>query len=601
MGYALGWPAVGGVRAGAPDDDRDRVVALVERLGGQIRHDEGAPGRPVVEIRLGTTRVSDDQLGALRGLTSLRSLELTQTRISDAGLARLRGLTGLRSLVLYGTKMTDRGYDHVATMTGLETLLLGSCDAIGPGLSRVESLPHLKSLILVDLELTDRALAPVARLARLEQLDLIRLKITDAGLAHLRGLTGLRHLGLDANAVTDAGLVHLAGLTGLEELSLEGTRVTDAGLVHLKSLTHLRRLKHDGTRITAAGLGQLAHLERTPTPDLAEPPKAHEPRKGPGPIAVKPVDIDPARVRDSVGRALPLLQKSLVVYAEKRDCFSCHHQAVSLVALEIARSRGVAIDEEAVQGAVALTLADLESALEPYRKGRGQPGGVTRAAYALWALEAGGHPADATTAAVTDYLLKADRDRDHWTTSSRRPPIEASHFTTTALALRGLAYYGSKGQADAAKERARRARAWLATGQPTDTEDRVFRLWGLKYADAPPAELEAAAKDLLAAQRDDGGWAQNDKLASDAYATGSAMVALHQAGGLKTGDAAYRRGAAFLLGTQKGDGTWFVASRSHPFQPYFESGFPYGKDQFIAVAASGWAAAALALSLPPRP
>ncbi len=78
-------------------------------------------------------------------------------------------------------------------------------------------------------------------------------------------------------------------------------------------------------------------------------------------------------------------------------------------------------------------------------------------------------------------------------------------------------------------------------------------------------------------------------------------MALHQAGRLATDDPAYRRGVASLLRTQKADGTWFVASRSHPFQLYFESGFPYGKDQFIAVAASGWAAAALALALPEKP
>ena len=103
------------------------------------------------------------------------------------------------------------------------------------------------------------------------------------------------------------------------------------------------------------------------------------------------------------------------------------------------------------------------------------------------------------------------------------------------------------------------------------------------------------------AQRGDGGWAQIDGLASDAYATGSALVALHEAGGLPSNDPAYRRGVAFLVRTQKDDGTWFVASRSKPFQPYFESGFPYGKDQFISVAASGWAAAALALALPTGP
>jgi hypothetical protein len=77
-------------------------------------------------------------------------------------------------------------------------------------------------------------------------------------------------------------------------------------------------------------------------------------------------------------------------------------------------------------------------------------------------------------------------------------------------------------------------------------------------------------------------------------------VALHQAAGAATDDPAYRRGVSFLLRSQKADGTWFVASRSEPFQPYFESGFPYGKDQFIAAAASGWAAAALALTLPAK-
>ena len=37
---------------------------------------------------------------------------------------------------------------------------------------------------------------------------------------------------------------------------------------------------------------------------------------------------------------------------------------------------------------------------------------------------------------------------------------------------------------------------------------------------------------------------------------------------------------------------------STPFQPYFESGFPYRKDQFISTAATAWAATALALACP---
>jgi len=56
----------------------------------------------------------------------------------------------------------------------------------------------------------------------------------------------------------------------------------------------------------------------------------------------------------------------------------------------------------------------------------------------------------------------------------------------------------------------------------------------------------------------------------------------------------YRAGLAFLLKTQRADGSWFVRSRSRPFQPYYESGFPYEHDQFISATASGWATAALA-------
>ena len=34
------------------------------------------------------------------------------------------------------------------------------------------------------------------------------------------------------------------------------------------------------------------------------------------------------------------------------------------------------------------------------------------------------------------------------------------------------------------------------------------------------------------------------------------------------------------------DGSWHVATRAKPFQTYFESAFPHGKDQFISITAS---------------
>lgn len=314
-------------------------------------------------------------------------------------------------------------------------------------------------------------------------------------------------------------------------------------------------------------------------------------------VALGPEDGPrPEAIRGAVEKALPLIVKSLDEYPKHRDCFSCHHQAVPVLALTSARERGFAVESEPIEAAVELTENDLRSALESYKKGDGQGGGVTRAGYALLTLEVGGKAADDVTAAVAGFLLKRDAARGSWRSSSNRPPSEASEFTSTYLAIRGLSAYGDADAKQRIAERVAKAREWLASARPRDTEDRVFRLMALKAASAPDDEIRKAADELLASRRDDGGWSQVEGGASDAYATGSALVALHRAGGLATDDPAYRKGLAFLIASQKPDGSWFVASRSKPFQPYFESGFPYGKDQFISMAASSWAATALALA-----
>ena len=341
-------------------------------------------------------------------------------------------------------------------------------------------------------------------------------------------------------------------------------------------------------------------------------------------------------IRGAVVRALPLLVKaSADEYPKHRDCFSCHNQAVPAVALGLARGRGFDVDEQTLRRIARHTESDLNGAIEDYRKGQGQPGGVIRAGYALWALEAAGWPRDETTASVAHYLTVVQRERDRWPPKANRPPSESSSFTATALALRGLQAFGppaSSGVRDdqpaAAKTGlaletviAQRARAlqWLEQTTPKETEDRVFRLWGLKHAGASAKSLAAAAFDLLRTQRPDGGWSQLDTpaqtaktkdakgqaaiapagaLASDAYATGSALVALHLAGGVSADVPPYRRGLEFLIQSQRDDGTWLIKSRSRPFQTYFESGFPHGPDQFISAAGSGWATAALVLACP---
>ena len=120
-----------------------------------------------------------------------------------------------------------------------------------------------------------------------------------------------------------------------------------------------------------------------------------------------------------------------------------------------------------------------------------------------------------------------------------------------------------------------------------------MQLLGLHWANAHVSTRDRRVRELLQLQRADGGWAQTPHLTSDAYATGQVLFTLRELG--ITGRASeIQRASAFLLRTQRGDGSWYVKSRAMKIQPYFESGFPYGHDQWISQAATAWATIGLA-------
>jgi N-acyl-D-amino-acid deacylase len=303
-------------------------------------------------------------------------------------------------------------------------------------------------------------------------------------------------------------------------------------------------------------------------------------------------------VREAIERALPLVNRASAGSADNRQCFTCHNQALPVLAMTEARRRGFPIDIENYQRQLQHTFDHLDRSRDRYLEGKGTGGKADTAGYALWTLAAGEWPDDATTAAVTEYLLLWQADDVHWSCTSNRPPSEASDITTTYLAIRGLNHYGTSEQQERISARIDDAREWLTDVEPQDNEDRVFRLWGLKLAGAQQDVVIAAASDLAAKQQEDGGWRQLNDGTSDAYATATALVALHQAGAMATDDRVYQRGVAHLLKTQQEDGSWHVISRSDPFQTYFETGFPHGDDQFISTAASSWAVQALLATLP---
>src|SRR5437588_7178134 len=52
----------------------------------------------------------------------------------------------------------------------------------------------------------------------------------------------------------------------------------------------------------------------------------------------------------AVARALPLVQKAASNYPKNRNCFSCHHQTLPMVAMVAAREGGATVDDKLLHG-----------------------------------------------------------------------------------------------------------------------------------------------------------------------------------------------------------------------------------------------------------
>lgn len=315
-------------------------------------------------------------------------------------------------------------------------------------------------------------------------------------------------------------------------------------------------------------------------------------------FALPPTEAD---LRTAVEKSLPLLEAGARGSREKRaGCFTCHSQGLPILALSAAKARGLKIDDDELQKQVKFSADFLAIGQKQYLVGKGQGGQIDTAGYALWALDASGEKPDATTAAVAEYFLRWQSELDYWKPTSRRPPTQQSLFTSSYLALRGLKVYSTPEQKARVEARFAKVRDWALKTPAQDNEDRVFRLRVLQIVDAPEAELRKATQELAQQQKADGGWAQRDGMEMDAYATGTALVALADAGGWKATDPAYQKGLRFLLDKQLPDGSWHIVTRAVPIQTYFESGYPHGKDQFISISAAAWATLALVRALRPQ-
>lgn len=277
---------------------------------------------------------------------------------------------------------------------------------------------------------------------------------------------------------------------------------------------------------------------------------------------------EPAQLTAAIGRGLGFLVKDALAWKEKHNCASCHHAGLVVWSMREAKLRGHAVDEP--------VLADLTKWLAQSGEGKTsvpRPAGLPKALnvkpvlFAL-ALAADPHP-DADSQKGLKLLwktVKGDQTDDgSWSAwPDTRPPIfGGSHDSMTALAT--LALLPAAAGDEEAKTVRDKGVEWLAkTKTDDDPQSVAIRLVLWTKLGRPREEWEPLLRRIQERQNPDGGWSQAKDMGSDAWATGQALYALAHAG-VKPDDPVIGRGHAFLIKTQRDDGSWPMTSR--PMKP----------------------------------
>lgn len=298
--------------------------------------------------------------------------------------------------------------------------------------------------------------------------------------------------------------------------------------------------------------------------------------------------------REAMERSVALLQRTSHDFLRKAGCPACHSQHQTGMAVAAAKASGAKVDWDLEQSEVKAMSSLRGSLSQTLFQVIDPPPGTDGHVFSMLQINAAGLQPSLATDSLIFHLAAMQRNEGDWPNYGMvRPPVEDGSFTITAKAIKALRDNMFAGRKREFQERINRAADWLAKASPLTTEDRTMQLLGLRWAGRTvPTER---VKELVALQRTNGGWGQTENLQADAYATGEVLYALHESGMAPT-NASYKRGVEYLLRTQHAAGSWLVKTRAAGFQPYFESGFPHGHDQWISQSGTAWAVIALSFA-----
>jgi squalene-hopene/tetraprenyl-beta-curcumene cyclase len=303
-----------------------------------------------------------------------------------------------------------------------------------------------------------------------------------------------------------------------------------------------------------------------------------------GPPAASRPD-EPRAEALSLTRSAAFLDAVTLAWLRERKCASCHTGFPYLLARQaLGDSRAPALSE------VRRFLEDRVAAWDRGGKGSGylKGGGPLKVSEGVSEVVAVAatlalHDARATgklqprTRQALDRMWELQRADGAWDwNKTRLAPLECDDYFGAVYAALGVGHApGGYAHRDAAREGVARLKAYFRKNPPPNLHHRTWLLWASLRLDGlmTPAEREQTVKDLLARQRDDGGWnlpslgawkrlngQPNDPQAvSDGYATGLVLYVLRQAGVRATAEPV-RRAVDWLKANQRASGRWFTRS-----------------------------------------
>jgi hypothetical protein len=289
----------------------------------------------------------------------------------------------------------------------------------------------------------------------------------------------------------------------------------------------------------------------------------------------RPSDDNPPerQAHQAVQRGVGFLEKEGLAWMKKQQCASCHHIPLMVWALNEARGRGFQVDEKALGEVTSWALAEANQDEVfpdlPLDKKRTETDylGPLFMALGVGADQDRGPAVEKARRRLLAHAASQQAEDGSWDANrGGRPPVHGPRDVQTSWLLVALSSPTAAGADEApGKSRREAAAGWLSRNRPADSlQGLALRLLVQKRLGRPAGESKPFLESLLRRQGEDGGWGQTQTMKSDAFATGLALYVLseHEAEGVVV---AVRRARAFLIRTQRPDGSWSMNSR--PAEP----------------------------------